>query len=258
MKPQRILDFHVHPRYDFHLANHGVEITDELFRDDLLSCGITAVCGSVIHASMLGKNLSEYESVMTIANRTALACRRIWGDFYHPGIHVHPAFVKTSCEELAFAKANGITLIGELVPYMMGWSRYSSPEMLEILSYAEELDMVVSMHPSTPDDMESLAAALPHLRLVYAHLGGYGQYDSHLALLQKYDNVCFDYSAHGSDFDGILRKTIDRVGCDRILFGTDYPGVNPASDIAAVLYEDLTFREYECIFHKNAEQLLKL
>lgn len=50
MKPQRIIDFHVHPRYDFHLANHGVEITDELFRDDLLSCGITAVCGSVIHA----------------------------------------------------------------------------------------------------------------------------------------------------------------------------------------------------------------
>lgn len=130
--------------------------------------------------------------------------------------------------------------------------------MLEILSYAEELDMVVSMHPSTPDDMEALAAALPHLRLVYAHLDGYGQYDSHLALLQKYDNVCFDYSAHGSDFDGILRKTIDRVGCDRILFGTDYPGVNPASDIAAVLYEDLTSREYEYIFHKNAEQLLKL
>ena len=76
--------------------------------------------------------------------------------------------------------------------------------------------------------------------------------------MRKYDNVYFDYSAHGSDFDGILRKTIDSVGCDRILFGTDYPGVNPASDIAAVLYEDLTFREYECIFHKNAEQLLKL
>lgn len=258
MNPQKIIDFHVHPHYDFHFANHGVEITDGRFRCDLLSCGITTVCGSVIFASMLGKALSEYETVIKDANKAALACRAKWGNFYHPGIHVHPAFVKTSCEEIASAKENGIRLIGELVPYMMGWSRYSSPEMLEILSYADELDMIVSMHPSTPDDMEALAAALPHLRLVYAHLGGYGQYDSHLELLRKYDNVCFDYSAHGSDFDGILRKTVDSVGCDRILFGTDYPGVNPASDIAAVLFEDLSSRELECIFYKNAEQLLKL
>ena len=130
--------------------------------------------------------------------------------------------------------------------------------MLEILSYAEELDMVVSMHPSTPDDMEALAAALPHLRLVYAHLGGYGQYDSHLALLQKYDNVCFDYSAHGSDFDGILRKTIDRVGCDRILFGTDYPICNPACYVSCIMYENLTDNELELIMHKNAERVYKL
>ena len=56
--------------------------------------------------------------------------------------------------------------------------------------------------------------------------------------------------------DGRMRKR--RCSEQRNECGTDYPGVNPASDIAAVLYEDLTFREYECIFHKNAEQLLKL
>lgn len=258
MTPYKIIDFHVHPCYDFHLANHGVNITHERFRNDLLANGITAACGSVIWADMMGKESAAYEDVCVKANRAALACRDAMGTFYHPGIHVHPGFVQTSCEEIAWAKAHGINLIGELVPYMMGWSRYSSPKMLEILSYADELGMVVSMHPSVPDDMEALAAALPNLKLVYAHLGGYGQYDSHLALMKKHDNVYFDYSAHGSDFDGILRKTINEVGCDRILFGTDYPGVNPASDIAAVLFEDLTPCELECVFHRNAEELLRL
>ena len=44
-----------------------------------------------------------------------------------------------------------------------------------------------------------------------------------LDYMRKHQNVYFDYSAHVSDYDGILRKTIDRVGCDRILFGTDFP-----------------------------------
>ena len=41
-------------------------------------------------------------------------------------------------------------------------------------------------------------------------------------------------------------------------FGTDYPGVNPASDIAAVLHEDLTEEELECVFYRSAERLLKI
>ncbi|MBQ7982910.1 MAG: amidohydrolase [Clostridia bacterium] len=258
MEHNKIIDFHVHPRYDFHLANHGVDITDDRFRDDLQANGISAVCGSVVYAYIQGKERSSYGSVIIDANRTALSCRERWGEFYYPGIHVHPDFVQLSCEEIAWARANGITLIGELVPYMMGWQSYSSTEMLEILSYAAELDMIVSMHPTNPQDMKALAAALPHLKLVFAHLGGYGQYEHHLALMRKYENVYFDYSAHGSDFDGILRKTINLVGREKILFGTDYPGVNPASDIAAVLYEDLTSDEIECVFYKNAEHLLQI
>ena len=258
MTPYTIIDFHTHPRYDFHRIGHGVDITDQRFYADLRANGITAACGSVLCASMQGAQPASYSAVITQANRTALACRDAWGDFYHPGIHVHPAFVQTSCEEITWANANGITLIGELVPYMMGWKQYSCPEMLEILSYAAELDMVVSMHPTDPADMERLAAALPHLQLVYAHLGGYDQYDNHLALMRKYDNVYFDYSAHGSDADNLLRKPIDLVGRDRILFGTDYPGINPASDIAAVRFEDLTSDELECVFYRNAARLLAI
>ena len=54
--------------------------------------------------------------------------------------------------------------------------------MLEILSFAVEEDMVVSIHPTDPDDMEKLAAALPRMKPVAAHFGGYGQYEGHPGL----------------------------------------------------------------------------
>ena len=63
------------------------------------------------------------------------------------------------------------------------WQQYFTPEMLEILSFAVEEDMVVSIHPTDPDDMEKLAAALPRMKPVAAHFGGYGQYEGHRKIL---------------------------------------------------------------------------
>ena len=51
------------------------------------------------------------------------------------------------------------------------------------------------------------------------------------------------YSAHGKDFEGMLRHSIDRVGKDRILYGTDFPGANPVSDKAVALASGLTSSE---------------
>ena len=65
--------------------------------------------------------------------------------------------------------------------------------MLEILSFAVEEDMVVSIHPTDPDDMEKLAAALPRMKPVAPvapHLGGYGQYEGHPGLYANTSEAC--------------------------------------------------------------------
>ena len=257
----RIIDFHTHPLYDFHLRDTGIDITPEIFRADLLANGVCMACGSVIYDSIdvrHGVAVEEYARIVPELNRRAMECRDILGDFYVPGIHIHPAFVELSCEEIEKAHARGVRLVGELVPYMMGWKRYSAPETVEILRLAAEYGMVVSMHPSNYEDMDALATALPNLKIVYAHLGGYGGYEGHLELMRRHGNVCFDYSAHGSDFDGTLRRAIDAAGRDRILYGTDYPGAGPAADKAAVLFEGLTDAELEAVFSLNAARLLGL
>jgi len=250
-----IIDFHVHPLYDFHQDDHGVEISPALFRKDLEACGVRRICGSVIYREMNRSAIPNYEWLIPRMNAQARECREEMGHFYIPGIHVHPAFVEMSCAEIEKAASEGIRLIGELVPYMMGWTSYASAPMLEILSYAGEKDMVVSMHPTNYGDMEALATALPHLKIVYAHLSGK---EEQLALMMKHDNVCFDYSAHGADHEGMLRYAIDRVGADRILFGTDYPGNSVVSDLEAALSGGLTCGELEAVLGMNARRLLGL
>ena len=254
----KIIDFHVHPMYDFHLSTHGVAIATERFREDLEQNGISMACGSVIYTSMKNQPLETYEQSIQKLNDQALRCREEMGGFYIPGIHVHPAFVETSCRELKRCHQEGVKLVGELVHYMMGWSKYACANFIEIMEYARDLDMVVNMHPSTPQDMFALCEAVPGLKIVWAHLSGHNALEEHLEMMRRYENVHFDISAHGMDKDGSLRYTIDRVGYERLLFGTDYPGVGPAADIAGVLFEQLTDDELEAIFYKNAERLLEL
>ncbi len=257
MNPE-VIDFHAHPGYDFHRFEHGVDITPALFREDLVKNGISRACGSVIYTSVTRTPLEEQGEVMRELNRRALAVRGELGGFYIPGIHVHPAFARASCEEIERYVAQGVRLIGELVPYMTGWKAYACPEMIEIARFAAERDMVMSIHPSTQEDMSRLAAEVRDLKLVVAHLGGYGQFEANMEMMRRYDKVCFDYSAHGADRDGTLRRTIDRVGRERVLFGTDYPGIGPAADLAAVLHEDLTDGALAAVMSGNAKRLLNI
>lgn len=250
-----IVDFHTHPLYDFHFQDHGVVIDSTRFQNDLKACGIVCACGSVIYSSINGCPVEEYETIVPTLNRQALQCRAEWKGFYYPGIHIHPDFVRMSCEEIDCACEQGIHLIGELVPYMMGWRQYSSKGILEILSYAAERNMVVSMHPTCYEDMDALATQLPHLKIVYAHLSGT---DEQLMLMKRHENVCFDYCAHGADHDGMLRYAVNAVGSERILFGTDFPGDSPVSDIQAAMDEQLTDKERENILGNNARRLLNL
>jgi len=253
-----VIDFHAHAEYDFHLADHGIKMDPMRFRDDMLANGITKVCGSVIYNDMNNRPLEEYEHIIPKLNDQALDYRDMLGDFFVPGIHVHPDFVEMSCRELERCHAKGVNLVGELVPYMMKWEEYYRPDFMEIAEYAGKLGMVVNMHPSNLDDMEKLSASLPNVTLVWAHFVGYGWFEREIEMMRKYKNIYFDISAHDVDFDGSLRYAIDRIGYDRILFGTDYPGITPAYDIAGVMAEDLTDDEREAILYKNAKRILKL
>lgn len=255
----RIFDFHLHPGYDFHNDELGYEITPEIFVRGLRENGVNGCAGSVIHKADTMHEVGDYAEILPRANREAYAFHQRYPELYTPGIHIHPAHPEMSCAEIEHYADNGVRLVGELVPYMMGWRNYSDPVLWEILRVAERRGMVLSFHPNKrPLDMEPLFAALPHMPIVIAHLDGYGLYEFEIEMMRKYENVYTDISAHGAEREGMLEDAVRRVGAERILYGSDYPGYSPKPFIDYVMRAKLTDAEREAILHKNAERLLGL
>lgn len=148
--------------------------------------------------------------------------------------------------------------MGELVPYMHGWSDYSCGGLSDILDVAEKHGMTVSLHVGNHEQMVAMARAHRNVNFVVAHPGEKDRVLKHIEAMQSCENMYLDISGTGLHRYGILRFLCDKVGAERILFGTDYPIGNLASYVYAMMGERLTDGERELIFSGNAKRLLGL
>ena len=254
---QRVWDFHIHPfsRNEENICMYPLAVTTPAEAlSDLRRQGISRVSGTVLPPYT--KEAESFDFCRE-ANRHALKLKEQWGEFYVPGFHIHPAFVRESCEEIEFMHKNGLRLIGELVPYRCGW-RFDDPRLAEILSLAEEYGMILSVHANDDDParFRRMAEEHPRLTVVAAHPGERSRYGEHLTAMEACENYYLDISGTGLFRYGMLRYGIDRVGSERILFGSDYPICNAGMNLAGVFSESLTDGERENILWNNAARLL--
>ena len=231
------------------------DFTVENFKEVLTSFGITKFCGSVINTEKDYKNM--WEKALD-NNNTAYYLWEIYGESYIPGIHIHPDFIEESIAEISRAKANGIHLIGELVPYLDGWD-YSHKGISPIFDFAEKNDMVVSVHSDDSESLDLLIEEHPDLIIVGAHPNDWNSFFKHLERLKKYDNYMLDISATGVTRFGMLKKLVSEIGSERILYGSDYPSCDPNVFISSVAQNPfLSDSDKENILYKNAKRILKL
>lgn len=128
--------------------------------------GVSRICGSVIGHNEILDNGGSVWDVIRACNDEALKLRDIYGDFYIPGFHVHPDYVKKSCEEIEKMSRLGVNLIGGLVPCSHGWNDYSLKAFDEILDTARQYNMVVSFHSMGEDEMDKMVKNIPMLSLL--------------------------------------------------------------------------------------------
>ncbi len=256
--PDTIIDMHCHPFMDptyFQNSWYDKNIqADDCIREQKLA-GITRFSGSVYRPDY---DITDFDASIRKMNDEAYAFWEHYGDIYIPGIHVHPNFIKESCDEIERAHKRGVKIVGELVPYSMGWRDYATREFMEIMECAAAHNMLVSIHTSesSDKDLQALAENVKNVKFILAHPNETPTWKSRLELLKKHDNLYVDLSGTGLLRYGMLRYGIDQVGKERILFGTDYPICNPAMYVAGVMMEKLTDDEREHIFSKNALTLL--
>lgn len=253
-----IIDFHTHPFFDageyFCIYKESIPADVNTILSDMSNAGISRFCGSVIRKIREGEGFE----VLKELNGEALKLRDVYGERYIPGIHVHPDYVEESVKEIEYAAENGVKLVGELVPYMHGWSDYSCGGLSDILDVAEKHAMTVSLHVGNHDQMMAMARAHRNVNFVVAHPGEKDRVLKHIEAMQSCENMYLDISGTGLHRYGILRFLCDKVGAERILFGTDYPIGNLASYVYAMMGERLTDGERELIFSGNAKRLLGL
>jgi len=253
-----IIDFHTHPflTNEYNICSHKdyCEMSAQSTIDTMKGLGVTKICGSVI--SVNKKYANEWEKVKDW-NEQALLLKAQYGEFYVPGFHVHPDYVEESLAEIDRMSKLGVKLMGELVPYKTGCSKYKSEGMDEIVKYATEKGMVVSFHSMQDDDMDEFVKTHPDTKLVAAHPNEYREFMRHMERMKMSENYYLDLSGYGMFRHGMLRHAIDVAGVDKILYGSDYPTCNPAMYLGGVLLDELiTDEEKKAIFAKNAKKLL--
>ncbi len=256
-----IIDFHTHP---YICADEFMNFYPECFepspqqlKADLLKAGITHICGSVLNKKR-AYTPEEGFAYIKECNDKALAIKEQLGDFYTPGFHVHPHFVEESVAEIERMAKAGVRLIGELVPYMHGWSDYSCGGLHTILDAAAKYGMTVSFHTMTNEqkEMTEMIAAHPDIRFVAAHPNEKEMFLLHLERLRKFDNFRLDLSGTGIFRYGLIAYGVKKAGSEKFIFGTDYPICNPGMYVQAVMHEPLSDTDRENIMYKNAAELI--
>ena len=112
---------------------------------------------------------------------------------------------------------------------------------------------------SNPERTARVLKALPDLKMIGAHFGGWSVWDRAVRLLADFPNLTVDTS---SSFHWLKKERAAEIirafGADRVMFGTDYPMWPQGPELDCLLAMDLTAEEKEKILWKNCAELYRL
>jgi uncharacterized protein len=155
----------------------------------------------------------------------------------HPSMHVTPADDPSYRPAWEFAAAHDCALLSH------SWS-------------ASDFNPVQFL--STPGRFESYVKDFPTVRFVLGHSGGRGA-GRHEAvrMANRYSNVYMDFAGDIYCYR-LLEDLAAAVPEDRILFGSDFPWLDPRSHISQVLLSPIGGRLKRRILCDNAEAVYRL
>jgi predicted TIM-barrel fold metal-dependent hydrolase len=139
--------------------------------------------------------------------------------------------------------------------------------MMPFYEKAIKHDLIVTFHAgdeesgfkgefSQPRDFVPVLKKYPEMKTVLSHLGGFRTWDE-LNLVLGYPNVWYD-TAHipGNVPDAEIRALVERIGLDKIIFGSDFPFADHAVDLEAT--KRVFGADAEVVLSHNPRRLLGL
>jgi uncharacterized protein len=145
----------------------------------------------------------------------------------------------------------------------------SDPRVREILVAVAEANIVVITHAGdggddegnrrgAPQEVLALALAIPSLKLIACHYGGYHRFEEATSCLVG-SNIVLETSWPPSldELDAAkVRAAIEQHGAQRFVFGSDWPMADPAREIAALRGLGLSSADEDALLGGTLERLL--
>ncbi len=122
-----------------------------------------------------------------------------------------------------------------------------------IFGFANERGAAVLMHPDDIGGMVAYADRYPKMKLIIAHLGSTEHIDA--IANARYGNIYTDTSGIASSKNNVIEYAIERIGADRIFFGTDTYSV--AFQRGRIEFADISDTDKQKILFSNAIELLR-
>ena len=123
----------------------------------------------------------------------------------------------------------------------------------KIFSFANDLECFVLMHPDKILDMVHFANKYPKMNLIIAHLGSI----EHIEAIESAQNgnIYTDTSGMLSYQNNIVEYAVERVGSQKIFFGTDT--YSCGFQVGRIQYARISMQDKENIFYNNAKKCFK-
>ncbi len=150
---------------------------------------------------------------------------------------------------LGNGKCVGIKLHPQLHQYTL--AEYGD----KLFTFASDFGAIVQIHPEENATwILPYADKYPDVTFIVAHMGSWlGRAYADAIEQAKHGNVYTDTSGMASFYNNALEYTVERVGADKILFGTD--GYSPAFQRGRVDYAMISYEDKVKILRTNAEKL---
>lgn len=169
----------------------------------------------------------------------------------HPGFYMWVILNPLEDETFEQAEAYLKTDVCVGIKIHPGYHGYSMRDHgKRIFDFAREHGAVVLTHPTDWDMIADLALEYPETKLIIAHLGG----KEHVEAMKKAPNIWTDTSGGASLNNNVVEYSVQEVGYDRILFGTDTYACG--AQRGRIEYARISDKAKEAIFSGNALRLL--
>ncbi len=130
---------------------------------------------------------------------------------------------------------------------------------LRVMRRAAEYNAPILFHTgdealALPEEVAQAARLVPQARVILAHMGGYYHNEAVLELGSELPNILVDTSA--VPYPWMIRRAVDVLGVERVLFASDGPGCLPGLELDKVRLAGLSRIEEEMVFSGNIRRIM--